>query len=271
MTKTYYSFLKPETIKYIVIYLIAIREGGMYKVYVVEDDVLIMEEVLRTVPWMDNGFEIIGYSYNPAEAIDEILKLVPDVVFSDLKMPGMDGNQMISELQERGAVCEFVMLSGYDSFEDTRNFFRQQGFDYLLKPLRQSEIQIVLERLSVKLFDKYGTPLALSEGMNAAFAELVSYVTENYGQKHSLEQLGQRFALSPNYICNLFAKHYHSTLTSFVTQKRMKEAGRLVRQQSIAFKEIAIQCGYGDYYYFCKVFKEHYGMSPTQYRQQGRE
>lgn len=242
----------------------------MYKVYVVEDDTLIMEDILFSVPWMDNGFEVAGYSYSPGEAIAEILELKPDVVFSDLKMPSMDGNGMIATLQECGTECEFVMISAYDSFEDTRSFFRRQGFDYLLKPLQQTEMQIVLERLSKKLFDKYDANAPVCEGMNHAFVELVNFVKETYNQKHSLDQLSQRFALSPNYICNLFAKHYHSTLTSFITQKRMKEAGLLVKETGLAFKEIALQCGYGDYYYFCKVFKEFYGMPPTQFRQNGR-
>lgn len=239
----------------------------MYQVYVVDDDQLILEEIVETVPWMDNGFEVAGYNTSPHTALEQILELRPEVVFSDLKMPAMDGVEMIRMLKEAGADCEFVMLSAFGTFADSRAFFLLEGFDYILKPLQQSEIQIILERLSKKLAHKPGRPLLPEpKGANPAFLEMVAYIKDNFCQKHTLRQLSNQFNLSENYICNLFSKHYNSTLTRFVTELRMREALWMMKQTSKAFKEIAVDCGYSDYYYFCKVFKEHYGASPTQYR-----
>lgn len=239
----------------------------MYQVYMVDDDELILEEIVETVPWMDNGFAVAGYSSNPHTALEQILELRPDVIISDLKMPAMDGIEMIRILRERGLDCEFVMLSAYGTFEDSRAFFLLEGFDYILKPLQQAEIQIVLERLSKKLADRQGkTSFPELRGVNSAFSEMVAYITENFSQKHTLRQLSARFNLNENYICNLFSKHYNSTLTRYVTELRMREALQMMKQTQKAFKEIAIDCGYTDYYYFCKVFKEYYGASPTQYR-----
>ena len=239
----------------------------MYQVYVIDDDELILEEIVGTVPWMDNGFEVAGYSSSPHTALEQIPELRPDVVFSDLKMPAMDGIEMIRTLRDRGVYCEFVMLSAFGTFQNSRAFFLLEGFDYILKPLQQDEIQIVLERLSGKLASRPGTA-ALPEmrGVNSAFKKLVAYITENFRQKHTLSQLSARFNLNENYICNLFSKHYNSTLTRFMTELRMREALRMMNQTEKAFKEIAVDCGYSDYYYFCKVFKEYYGASPTQYR-----
>lgn len=242
----------------------------MYRVYVVDDDELILEEMIQTVPWMDNGYEVVGFSTHPARALDEIEALCPDVVFCDLKMPCMDGNELISKVRTRCPDLEFIMLSAYGTFEDSRTFFLQKGFDYILKPLQQEEIQIVLERLSARLSERKGEFLpAEMEGVNPAFAALISYITENFHKKFTLEALGRQFNLSPNYICNLFAKHYQSTLTRFLTRLRMQEALRQMTDSRKAFKEIAVDCGYTDYFYFCKVFRETYGMSPTQYQKNG--
>lgn len=239
----------------------------MYLVYVVDDDELILEEIVETVPWMDNGFEVTGYSSNPHTALEQILELRPDVVFSDLKMPSMDGTEMIRILRERGIGCEFVMLSAFGTFEDSRRFFLLEGFDYILKPLQQAEIQIVLERLARKLAGRPGKAVIPElQGVNSAFAKMVAYIAENFSQKHTLSQLSNQFNLSENYICNLFSKHYNSTLTRYVTELRMQKAILMMKQTEKAFKEIAVDCGYTDYYYFCKVFKEYYGASPTQYR-----
>lgn len=239
----------------------------MYRVYVVDDDALILEEIVESVPWMDNGFEVVGYSTSPHKALEQIPGLHPDVIFSDLKMPAMSGIEMFRIFRERGYEYEFVMLSAFGTFEDSRAFFLLEGFDYILKPLQQAEVQIVLERLARKLADRPGkTVLPELTGVNSAFAELVLYIKENFNQKHTLKQLNTRFNLSENYICNLFSKHYNSTLTRFVTELRMQEAVRIMKQTNKAFKEIAVDCGYLDYYYFCKVFKEYYNASPTQYR-----
>ncbi len=239
----------------------------VYKVYVVDDDTIILNEIVETVPWMDNGFEVIGYCSNPLTAIEDILNIRPDVVLSDLKMPAMDGIEMVRTLKKRGMTCEFVILSAYGTFEDSRSFFLMDGFDYILKPLQQEELQIVLERLLVRLTKKE-TKFILPEreSINPSFISLTEYIKDNFSKKHTLESLSKRFNLNPNYICNLFSKHYNTTLTRFITELRMNESIRLMSQTNEAFKEIAIDCGYSDYYYFCKVFKEFYGVSPSQYR-----
>lgn len=238
----------------------------LYQVYVVEDDELMLRKIVDAVPWMDNGFEVAGYSDSPLIAIDEIQTLQPHVVFSDLRMPVMSGNKMIKTLREKNVNCEFVMLSAFGTFEDCKAFFLQDGFDYILKPLQLPEVELILERLSARLSAKIPPTIVETDNLSPAFTELTNYISEHIREKYTLESLGKQFGLNPNYICNLFAKRHNSTLTRFMTQLRMKEAVKLMKQPCTAFKEIAVNCGYSDYYYFCKVFKEYYGMTPTQYR-----
>ncbi|MDL2289113.1 AraC family transcriptional regulator, partial [Oscillospiraceae bacterium OttesenSCG-928-F05] len=124
---------------------------------------------------------------------------------------------------------------------------------------------LVLEKLSRRL-GKDASPRPHAP-RNAAFDALVEYISQNYSQKHTLGDLSARFNLSATYICTLFAKHYGATLTIFLTNLRMTKAARMMRESSAAFKEIAAACGYNDYFYFCKVFKNYYGMPPSEYRQ----
>ncbi len=242
----------------------------MHSVYLVDDDPLIVESLRSSILWMDNGFEIVGSSTEPVHALDAILEIEPDVVFTDLKMPSMNGNELAKELRNRGISCEIVLLSAFGTFEDARSFFRLDGFDYLLKPLQQNDAQIVLERLSRKLAEKNSEPVQMTffPSGNKNFDELADYLTENFAKRHTLSTLSELFHISPNYICNLFAKHYNSTLTIFLTNLRMKEAARLITSTPRPFKEIAIDCGYRDYFYFCKAFKEFYGMTPSLYREE---
>lgn len=244
------------------------RENSMYKVFLVDDDPFILEELIDIVQWEENGFEVAGSSTDPEEALSKIPELDPEVVFCDLKMPGMDGNELIRRLREGGAECEFVMISAYDSFENVRAFFQQMGFDYILKPVNTEDIQIVLERLMAKLGRKY--PLERQPVLtdNPEFNKLVTYLNENYEEKITLGGLAQKFGFSRNYICALFQKYFNKSLNLYLTDLRMEHAKRLLLDKTILIKEVAYRCGYMDYYHFFKVFKDYYGISPREMREQ---
>ncbi len=244
----------------------------MYGVYIVDDERLIINHIVDVMAWQENGFEVVGTHTNPITALDEIFALKPHVVFCDLKMPGMDGITLMQRLRATQMDCELVMLSAFGEFEASRSFFLMDGFDYLLKPLKVQEAEIVLEKLSRKLSEKEDRhpTTTFCQTQMPVFDELVAYVTENFNKKLSLDKLSARFNISTSYICTLFSKYYASTLTIFVTNLRMKEAAGLIANTDMPFKEVAVSCGYTDYFYFCRVFKGYHDASPTEYRQQAR-
>lgn len=241
----------------------------MYTAYLVDDEELILDEFIRTIPWMDNGFEIIGYNTNPQIAIIEIESLKPDVVFCDLKMIGMDGNELIKTLKAHGSDSEYVMISAYDSFENVRAFFQQSGFDYVLKPVQLDDIQMVLERLVLRLNEKKPIVTQTAEGTEHSYFDgMIAYIDENFASKITLDMLAKKFGFSKNYICNLFSKYYHTSLTCYLTEKRMTHAKQLLKDKNRLLKDIAIECGYSEYVQFYKVFKEYYGLSPKAMAEQ---
>jgi YesN/AraC family two-component response regulator len=236
----------------------------------VDDEPLIVSHIIETVSWEENGFVVAGSSSNPSYAIDEILKNSPDLVFCDLKMPEIDGIDLVRRLRDAGFNGEFVMLSAYAEFDATREFFRLEGFDYLLKPLDLQEADMVLEKVSRKLGSKRNADptMTFTPSPSKSFDDLVCYVTEHFNKKHTLQSLSQRFGISESYICNLFSRHYNSTLRIFITDARMQEAARRLVCSDHSLKQIAIDCGYSDYFYFCRVFKTYFDMPPTDYREQ---
>lgn len=237
----------------------------MFSAYLVDDEALILEELIRTIPWMDNGFEVIGSNTNPRIAHIEIKCLHPDVVFCDLKMIGMDGNELIKALKEDGIDCEFVMISAYDNFESVRAFFQQSGFDYVLKPIQMEDIQMVLEKLASRLRQNHQEyPELKDAGDHSYFDGIIAYIDENFASKITLEILAKHFGYSRNYICNIFSKYYNTTLTCYLTEKRMEHAKNLLKDKNNMLKNIANDCGYREYGHFYKVFKEYYGIAPKE-------
>jgi YesN/AraC family two-component response regulator len=242
----------------------------LFRVYLVDDEALVLDKLKNSVPWLENGFEVIGSSTDPATAIEEILVMEPDVVFSDLKMPEYDGIELIKKLKENGISADFVLLTAFQDFEACREFLRLDGLDYCLKPLNEENAAITLEQISRKLGNKRNQKptTVFAPSQSKSFDALVSYVSERYNQKLSLNELSQSFSMSQSSICNMFAKHYESTFIMFITNLRMKEAHRLMLETGTTLKEIASHCGYPSYHRFCKVFKTHYGKPPSEYREE---
>lgn len=239
----------------------------MYTVYIVEDEALILENIANNFPWEENGFSVIGFHEFPHEALSEIIRLKPDVVFTDLKMPGLSGLELIQVLKDKQLDSEYVIISAHDDFLSSRDFFRMQGFDYILKPIQPLEIQNLLEKLFVHLMSTKGMKInEETGGAKTSFQQLIQYLNEHSEQRHSLTSLSQQFHINAHYICNLFAKEYHSTLTKYVNELRMEKIIEKMSESDQTLKVIAQQCGYGDYYHFCKSFKNHYHMTPAQYR-----
>jgi YesN/AraC family two-component response regulator len=243
----------------------------VYSVYIVDDESLFIKDFINSTPWLEYGFEVMGFHTNPKTAIEEIAGKKPDVVFCDLKMPGCDGIEVIRRLKDSGTDAEFIMLSAYGEFEATREFFRMNGLDYILKPLDRNNAGLVFDKISRKLADKYkqNPSVRFIPSQSKSFDDLVTYVTENFNKKHTLNDLNNMFNMNPSYICTLFTKHYESTLTMFVTHLRMREASRLILETYTPFKEISTYCGYPNYYHFCRLFKNHFGKSPTEHREAG--
>jgi YesN/AraC family two-component response regulator len=241
----------------------------MYSVYLVDDEKLVLDKLVNAVPWLDNGFEVIGFNTDPHTAITEITEIKPDVVFCDMKMPKYTGIELIETLKGNGVSTNFVMLSAFHDFEACLDFFRLEGIDYFLKPLDQDNAAEVLETISRKIAKKYNqTPTTeFKPSQSQTFDDLIAYVNANFNKRLTLKDLSAAFNMSQSHICTMFQKQYDSTLIIFVTNLRMAEAKRLILETDTPLKEIAIHCGYQYYHRFCGIFKAYYEKTPSEYRE----
>ncbi len=243
----------------------------MYNVYIVDDEHLMIESLVEAIQWQENDFALVGKNTDAESALEEISTLRPDLVFCDLKMPGLSGTALIRACRARGIDSEFIMLSAFAEFHASRDFFLQGGFDYLLKPIDADGLQMTLDGVSKRLILKK-PPTYIETGADTGdiFDKMLGYLEGNLDKKHSLKSLSTTFFLSENYISNLFAKKLHTTFTVYMANLRMEKAMSLVCDTNQSMKQIGASCGYGDYFYFCRVFKNHFGRAPGEYRQERR-
>ncbi len=237
----------------------------MYQAYLVDDEALVLSDMRHSVPWEENNFMVAGASTDPDVAIRDVLTLSPDVVFTDMKMGRMSGLDLIAALKAKGCRAEYVVVSAYDSFDYARRLIVLEGFDYLVKPVDPVQFADLFKRLRSRL-DAVNGKAARPQTASPDLNHILKYLEAHYAQKQSLQQIAERFAITPSYVCRLFAKHLDTTFSTHLAGLRMARAAHLLETSDMPIKEIAALSGYDDYFYFCRVFREANGCTPTQYR-----
>ncbi|OAS17911.1 response regulator transcription factor [Paenibacillus oryzisoli] len=123
----------------------------MYKVILVDDEPFALEGIKLMVEWEELGFEIVAMCENGEEALACIEACKPNLIVTDIRMPVIDGLELIDRVQTAGYDPIFIILSGYNDFEYARSALRYGVKHYLLKPALDREweavIQLVIEEL----------------------------------------------------------------------------------------------------------------------------
>lgn len=125
----------------------------MYSVILVDDEVFSRQGLRNLIDWEDCGFTVTGEAGNGEDALAMIHRDKPDLVITDIRMPVMDGLELIRRIREDHALSdtEFIIISGYDDFAYAQKAVRYGVLDFILKPIDEHELQSVLKELAGKL------------------------------------------------------------------------------------------------------------------------
>ena len=130
----------------------------MYKVLIVDDEELVIDSLKATVDWKECGYEVIGYALSGEEAVEAVKQLHPDVIFSDIKMPGMNGLELKKRLDDAGISAKFVVVSGLAEFALVQKAIQNGISGYCLKPFDEMEIMGYLKKLKRELDARHLLP-----------------------------------------------------------------------------------------------------------------
>lgn len=123
----------------------------MYKVLLVEDEVLVREAITENIVWNEIGLRLITSCKNGREAIEAIEKEVPDIVITDICMPYIDGMQLSEYIYTRYPETKIIIFSGYDEFEYAKQALQYKVEEYLLKPVTAGELTELLVKIKNKI------------------------------------------------------------------------------------------------------------------------
>ncbi|MCA0755419.1 response regulator [Paenibacillus sp. N4] len=141
----------------------------MYRVLIADDEPWVAFGISKLIDWKSLGFEIAGEAYDGLSALESIKELKPDVVISDIRMPGLDGLQLLDRIVQEGIETEVVFVSGYSEFEYAQKAVRLGAFDYLLKQIEKPKLLETMTRLADKLNKKRKASTELDLLLNDLF------------------------------------------------------------------------------------------------------
>ena len=112
----------------------------MYKLIIVDDEKIIRETIHSLINWESLDIEVIGLCKNGLDAYDTIQDKNPDIVLTDIKMPGLTGIELIKQVRELDINVEFIILSGFGEFALAKEAMKYGVKHYLLKPCNEQQI-----------------------------------------------------------------------------------------------------------------------------------
>lgn len=146
----------------------------MIKVLIVEDEPPILRNIQHMIQAVSPDFAIAGCAYHGREALGIMDSIKPDVVISDIRMPVMDGLTLISHIKQMYPDIICVILTGYQEFEYAKKAIELGVFDYILKPLSETNVRSVLQKIS---------GILQSRRQEAEYSFLHSIITREPGTK----------------------------------------------------------------------------------------
>ncbi|MEG2380411.1 MAG: response regulator [Oscillospiraceae bacterium] len=145
---------------------------SLCRIVIVEDEYYIRMGLVNAVEWRENGFEIVGEAEDGKKGIEIIKETKPDIVITDIRMPIMDGLEMLNTLKSEN--IEFIILSGYEDFIYAKKALENGVSKYLIKPIDENELLQAVSDIRDKIYKKnsvqYNTSYARKYVINKILA-----------------------------------------------------------------------------------------------------
>jgi two-component system, response regulator YesN len=255
--------------------------GVMYKILLVDDEELVLKSLNHMVEWHEYGFKVIDTALSVKEAYEKIEKYSPDLVFTDIRMPGGNGLELIKLSHQEYPKIKFIIISGYAEFAYAQKAIELGAIGYCLKPFQGNDIKYYLDKikkeldvekeesLSKKEYNYQFGELKKENGLhkvNQTFQRISNYINEHFEEDLSPQFLANLFHINITYLSQLFKRETGITYTEYLAKLRIKRACKLLSTTDMKVGDIAEQVGFHDYFYFTRVFKKFMSISPSEYR-----
>ena len=126
----------------------------MFKILVVDDESLVRKGIVMETDWAALDCMVVAEAANGEEGLNAIHKYRPDLVICDIRMPKMDGIEMVTALRNEGNETYVIFLTAYDDFAYAQNAVKLGASDYLLKPFEDGELETAVLNIKRKVEER---------------------------------------------------------------------------------------------------------------------
>lgn len=257
----------------------------MIRVMLVEDEPPILRSLKKLIEKIDEEFQVIETANDGEEAIIKLKNNTFDVIFTDIRMPIIDGFGVLSYIQENEMDIIPVILSGYEEFEYARKAIRYNVVDYVLKPFSIENLTDVINKIKVILHDKTKITIMHTNDVSTSstledyshystsqiMASIESYIESSLTMPITHQSLSDKFGFSASYLSKLFKQYRGISPSEYLTKLRIEKAKLLMDDNpEILTKTLAPMVGFSDPFYFSKTFKKITGITPKEYKSNQR-
>lgn len=243
-----------------------------YTVLVVDDESLIAKNIKRSIEKENPNFEVIGVCSTGLEALDFIKNNPPQVIFTDIRMPEMDGLELVKNISSAYPFITCVIVSGYSDFEYAKAAMESNVQHYILKPVNREELGNCLAKIETAIKAKHpGLEDAAKKDHGPSAEEIVelikTYIHENYKSAIDFGEMAKNMGFSQAYLTKIFSKYVGKNPSTYLKEYRINIAKQLMSDRANSLSAISEQTGFADQFHLSKSFKSVTGLSPSEYRQ----
>lgn len=203
---------------------------------------------------------------NGTDAVRIAGELKPDLIFLDIRMPGLDGLQAAEAILANDPAANIVIVSAYDEFDYARTAFRAGVADYLLKPIKPADVANIIKKAAEKCAPAEGRGLKQPVKTPVLVKAVADYVATNLNKPIRLRDMARGVFVSPYHLSRTFKQLTGQSIVEYVQEQRLTKAGELLETTDLTITEVAGMVGFNDAAYFTTCFKNRTGVPPLQYR-----
>ncbi|OCA85977.1 hypothetical protein A8F94_14115 [Bacillus sp. FJAT-27225] len=157
----------------------------MFTVIIVDDEPIIKKSLTKLIEMKFPHFKVVGYAQDGKEALTLTRNLRPNLIITDIRMPEMDGIELIQTVETMGFDSKIVVVSGFDEFEYAQHALRHGAIDYLLKPIKPELFYKMLEKVENQLKSQKSLTEESSEWLLKCKEYSEEFITYLWGARKS--------------------------------------------------------------------------------------
>lgn len=242
----------------------------MYKIFLADDEIWETIGLKKLIEKTGLPVRVVGEAENGTVALEQIERKAPDILITDIRMPGLTGLELARQIRERGLETDVILLSGYAQFEYARTAMQWGVREYLLKPVEESALREALSRIleqKVENENEEDAVLETGEGESVAvIKQILKEIEQSYTEDITLSGLSEKYNISNSRLSTRLKEILGMSFSKYLSSLRIQHAKELLADERLSVEQIAEMVGYRDYFYFIRVFKRVTGVTPSVYR-----